>query len=400
MYPCIQAEKISGATDAAQIQNAIVEAKKSGTNRVRIPRHNDRTGADIWNIDRTVFLPDDIELLIDNAHLRLADGVFCNMFANENLTKEISRTSAGEQKNITLRGIGNAILDGGTYNGLSEKNSEKDGLPHISVNTTLLFFNVSNLRVENLAVINQRWWGMTNIFVHDAVFRNIRFEADLSRIDSDGVHHPDEIPQTYNEIYVKNADGIDLRIGCHDVLIENITGFTEDDTVALTALGGFERKLGLVVEGQSTDIHDVKIRNIASDSYMCAVVRLLNDEGNKLYNIDIDGVTHVYSGKHTARPEFVVRIGDMNYAKKHSTLGDTHHISVKNVYSHGKFAVGLFKGLVDAELDNIIVADGGSYGFGSHEGGNAVIENVRFGKFVTLSNSAKAFCENSFTQKQ
>ena len=98
MQTCIQAEKISGATDAAQIQNAIVEAKKSGTNRVRIPRHNDRTGADIWNIDRTIFLPDDIELLIDNAHLRLADGVFCNMFANENLTKEISRTSAGEQK--------------------------------------------------------------------------------------------------------------------------------------------------------------------------------------------------------------------------------------------------------------------------------------------------------------
>lgn len=399
MYTCIQAAKTKGATDAEQIQNAITEAKKSGTNRVRIPRHNDRTGADIWNIDRTVFLPDDIELLIDNAHLRLADGVFCNMFANENLTKEISRTSAGEQKNITLRGIGNAILDGGTYNGLSEKNSLQDGRPHISVNTTLLFFNVSNLRVENLSVINQRWWGMTNIFVHDAVFRNIRFEADLSRIDSDGVHHPDEVPKTYNEIYVKNADGIDLRIGCHDVLIENITGFTEDDTVALTALGGFERKLGLVVEGQSTDLHDVKIRNVASDSYMCAVVRLLNDEGNKLYNIDIDGVTHVYSGKHTKRPEFVVRIGDMNYAKKHSTLGDTHHISVKNVYSHGKFAVGLFKGLVDAELDNIIVADGGSYGFGSHEGGNAVIENVRFGKFVTLSNSAKAFCENSFTQK-
>ena len=400
MYTYIQAGTMKGATDAEQIQNAIAEAKSNGTNRVVISRHNDRTGEDIWNIDRTVFLPSDIEIVLDNAHLRLADGVFCNMFANENLTKEISRTSAGEQKNITLRGIGNAILDGGTYNGLSEENSLQDGRPHISVNTTLLFFNVSNLRVENLSVINQRWWGMTNIFVHDAVFRNLRFEADLSRIDSDGVHHPDEVPKTYNEIYVKNADGIDLRIGCHDVLIENITGFTEDDTVALTALGGFERKLRLIVEGQSTDIHDVKIRNIASDSYMCAVVRLLNDEGNKLYNIDVDGVTHVYSGKHTKRPEFVVRIGDMNYAKKHSTLGDTHRISVKNVYSHGKFAVGLFKGLVDAELDNIIVADGGSYGFGSHEGGNAVIENVRFGKFVTLSNSAKAFCENSFTQKQ
>ena len=183
------------------------------------------------------------------------------------------------------------------------------------------------------------------------------------------------------------------------MLIENITGFTEDDTVALTALGGFERKLGYIVEGQSTDIHDVKIRNIASDSYFCAVVRLLNDEGNKLYNIDIDGVTHVFSGKHPARPNFVVRIGDMNYAKKHSTLGDTHHISVKNVYSHGTYAVGLFKGLVDAELNNIVVADGGLYGFGSLEGGKAVVKNVRFGNFVTLSSSAKAIHEGSFTQE-
>ena len=123
-----------------RIQNAITEAKNNGTNRIVISRHNDRTGSDIWNIDRTVFLPDDIELLIDNAHLRLADGVFCNMFANENITKETSRTRAGEQKNITIRGIGNALLDGGVYNGLSERNSEKDGRPHISVNTMLLFF--------------------------------------------------------------------------------------------------------------------------------------------------------------------------------------------------------------------------------------------------------------------
>ena len=96
MYPCIQAEKTSGATDAEQIQNAITEAKKSGTNRVCIPRHNDRTGADIWSIDRTVFLPSDIEIVLDNAHLRLADGAFCNMFANENIAKEISRTPTGE----------------------------------------------------------------------------------------------------------------------------------------------------------------------------------------------------------------------------------------------------------------------------------------------------------------
>ena len=213
------------------------------------------------------------------------------------------------------------------------------------------------------------------------------------------MHHPDEIPRKYSEIYVKNADGIDLRIGCHNVLIENITGFTEDDTIALTALGGFERRLGYVVEGESCDIHDVKIRNVASDSYICSVVRLLNDEGNKLYNIDIDGVTHVLCGKHKKKPRYVVRIGDTAYAEKHSVLGDTHNISVRNVFSHGVYAVSLCKGLVDSEIENIVVAEDGDYGFGGTKEGSAVVHNVRFENFILLSEKAKKFADGSFAEQ-
>ncbi len=400
MTEYIRADKVFGKDDAEQIQNAVAEAKEKGFDRVVIPQKNERTGHEVWDISRTVYLPSNMEIVLDNAHLRLADGCFCNMFSNENIQHPISKTKEGMQRNITLRGIGNAVLDGGKYNGLCEYNSEKDGRPHISVNTTLLFFNVSGLHIENLSVINQRWWGITNIFVQNAVFRNIRFEADLSRLDESGVHHPDEIPRQYGEIYIKNADGIDLRIGCHDVLIENISGFTEDDTIALTALGGFERRLGYVVEGEPCDIHDVKIRNIASDSYVCSVVRLLNDEGNKLYNIDIDGVTHVLCGKHTEEVRHVVRIGDMAYADKHSALGDTHHISIRNVFSHGKYAVSLCKGLCDSTIENIAVAPDGKYGFGGVENGGAVLKNVVFGKFFLLSENASAFCEGSFTEEK
>ena len=137
-----------------------------------------------------------------------------------------------------------------------------------------------------------------------------------------------------------------------------------------------------------------------------------NDEGNKLYNIDIDGVTHVFSGKHPARPNFVVRIGDMNYAKKHSTLGDTHHISVKNVYSHGTYAVGLFKGLVDAELNNIVVADGGEVYFpkGTYISGTLYLKsggglNLSSGAVLRASHdradyNADDFCEQNVAFSQ
>ena len=40
----------------------------------------------------------------------------------------------------------------------------------------------------------------------------------------------------YNDILIKNADGVDIRQGCHHILIENLTGFVEDDCVACTAL--------------------------------------------------------------------------------------------------------------------------------------------------------------------
>lgn len=399
MQNFVSPNETPGATDNESIALAIRKAKQTGVNRVIIPRHNERRGGDLWEIGATVRLPDEIEVIFDNAHLRLADGVFCNMFSNENLGTPLGRTPAGEQKNITLRGIGRAVLDGGTYNGLSEKNCSKNGLPHISVNTTLFFANVCGLTVENIAIVNQRWWGITNVFVRDSVFRNIAFRADLSRVDADGVHHPDELPQNYAEIYVKNADGIDLRVGCHDILIENITGFTEDDTVALTALGRFERELGYTVEGRASDIHDVTIRHIASDPYVCAVVRLLNDNGNKLYNIDIDGVTHLRTQTDHSQTGSAVRIGDMAYADTHSTLGDTYNISVKNVVSHAVYAVSLCKGLKDSRMENIVVAEGGRYGFGGVPNGGAVLENCVIKNIITVSPDAKAFCPDSFEWK-
>jgi hypothetical protein len=43
------------------------------------------------------------------------------------------------------------------------------------------------------------------------------------------------IHNRYGDVLVKNSDGIDLRQGYHHITIENITVFTQDDAVALTA---------------------------------------------------------------------------------------------------------------------------------------------------------------------
>lgn len=378
-----------GKSDSESISLAIEKAKADGINKVLIPKRNNRANRDEWIIEQTIYLPGDFELVIDNALLTLDDGVYINMFASENVLKSGSQTKDDRLHNITIKGIGNAVLSGGNYNGLSERTSETGGRPHISKNTMILAVNVSNLRIENIKIEKQRWWGITNVFVDNSYFGNICFNADFSRVDENGVHYPNQIPQNYEEVYVKNADGIDLRVGCHNIIVENITGFTEDDSVALTALGGFESKLGYMVAGADADIHDVKIKNISTDSYVCANVRLLCENGYKVYNIDIDGVSDMRR-KNEYKAQYNVRLGDSSdaYASiSHAKIGDMHDISVRNVYGNGSYAVGMCKSLVNVSVDNIICGKDCMVGFGFYHTHlrKSTVENLKTGNI---------YCEN------
>ena len=102
--------------DSKSIQNAVNKAKETGINKVIIPRLNARTNTFVWNIEETVLLPDDITIILDNCILRLADGVFCNIFRNKNTYTKLGKEAEGEQKNIQIIGMGNAFLDGGLPN--------------------------------------------------------------------------------------------------------------------------------------------------------------------------------------------------------------------------------------------------------------------------------------------
>jgi len=343
----INANDTIGTSDSTTINNAIKQAKLTNINRVLIPKENKRTSSDIWVIDEVISLPSNLEILIDGAHLVLADDTFINMFATENYI-------AGkifDVENITIHGQNGALLDGGKYNGLSEFNSCKDGNPHISCNTLMMFCHTNNLSVTNLKIRNQRWWAITNMFVSHSEFKNIDFKADLSRIDENGVHLPPDLPTSAHEIYVRNADGIDLRLGCHHIVIEDITGFTEDDTIALTAVCGTLLPPWLTTD-KCTDICDVVIKNISSDAYITSNVRLLAEEGYKIHDIFIDGVADTRTNEHYCS-KATVRIGDVLYGQKTSVLGDTYNITVKNITSKARVGVTVCKGLVDSVIENI-----------------------------------------------
>ena len=117
-----------------------------------------------YEIEKTIRIPSDFVLTLANCHLKMAKDTFCNMFNNASLGTEAGRTKEGADRNIIIEGVGRAILDGGEYNGLCEKNSGKDGRPPIWVNNLMLFVNVDGFRIRNLHLRNQRWWAMNFIF--------------------------------------------------------------------------------------------------------------------------------------------------------------------------------------------------------------------------------------------
>ncbi len=304
--------------DSPVIQALIDGAKTGGGTEVTIPQINPRDGSNVWVIGEAIKLPSDMTVYIDNCTLRLADGVYSNIFCNETAYND-TLTAAQEQHNIKIIGIGNATLDGGNPNGLTESTAEKNGLPHIIYNTLVFMRNVDGLEIRDLKTKDSRWWTFTNIFCRNGLITNIDFSCRNN---------------------VPNQDGVDLRIGCNNFTISNLTGDTGDDSVALTALlHKFDTKW--MVQGKDTDIHDVEIKNI-NTRVMGGhhIVRLLMQDGNKVYNIDIDGVYDATIDKGGPTVAAAVKLGDTGYATiKQAVAGDMYGVSIKHVTTRASMAI-------------------------------------------------------------
>ena len=354
-------ERFVGATDSESIQNAVNYAVESGVGKVLIPRVNNRTGEKVWIIEKAIILSSNLEIVLDNCTLRQAENVYDNVFRSHFTTEEAREPSA-QLHNIRIVGCGNAVIDGGVYNGLSEFTSLKDGRPHVTRNNMILLLNVKDFVIENLSITNHRWWAINLIF------------AEYGRLSNLHIHCECEHP---------NLDGIDLRDGCHDIIIENITGQAGDDLVALSAIGAnvFTADLSaryLFRVGQRIrDMHDITIRNIIGTSVNCAVIALRSSDGRKMYNITIDNVHDIDNGaleagkfypeypKHKIgmdirknlngnSPYTLLRIGQYGYFQERpNMLGEVYGITATNLYSRGGVAIMINENIQDSYFGNI-----------------------------------------------
>ena len=387
---------IMGNTDSESIQNAVNYAVKSGIGRVVIPRTNNRTEKNVWDIDKAIILASDMEIVLDNCTMRQADGALDNVFRSHYTTEEATEKSA-QLHDVRIVGKGNAVIDGGVHNGLTEFNTLTDGRPHITRNNMLLFMNIRNFVIENIFFRNQRWWAINLIFAEYGRLSNLRF---------------------YCECDQPNLDGIDLRDGCHDIIIENITGTVGDDLVALSAIGAnvftsdLKERYKFSIEGKARDMHDITIRNVIGTSADCGVITMRSTDGRKQYNITIDNVHDVDNGaieEGKIYPEYpkykigmdirkkmkgnspyaLLRIGQYGYfAERPNNIDEVYGITATNLYARGGVAVMINVCLKDSyfgnihadnDVDYVITTKSGriSQRYGAHIS-NTIFENIYY----------------------
>ena len=358
--------------DSAMIQAAVDEATKLHSIAV-IPAINERTGESKWTITKAIRLHTGSSVCLEGCHIVQAEGVFTNIFTNSNFGTPDAYKKSGTQYDIKIYGVGNVLLDGGNpVSELTEENHNKNGLPHITQNSMFNFINCERISVDNVRVKNQRYWAFVFHYCAHGRVSNIDFYA----------------PCTF-----RNQDGIDLRTGCSDFIIENITGVTGDDTVALTCLRSiYDNDMEPEFD---TSINSVIIRNVhARTNY--SLVRLLIHYGKKVYNILIDGVMEDIEREPTkdklwefaaeikrwVRSGATVRIGENAYYKDdlHANLGDTYNVTVKNVTSRGRMGVRAACTLSDALIENVKMYDkgGAAVYFGEGEYKDVVVRDVMY----------------------
>ncbi len=335
-------KKFWANSDSIMIQRAIDYAEKNGINSISIPRINSRTKKHYYLIDTTILLPSKMTVYLYDCHLILADGVYENIFRNKNLYTDIGLTKEGEQNNINLLGFGNAVLDGGKDNGLREQNWTEDK-PNPRTNCLILLCNVRDYTIKGITCKNLRYWAINQIACSKGHISDINFDC------------PEWRP---------NQDGINLRLGCSEIIIENITGHTGDDVVALSAFGlGWDKPL--LPKGYSPDISNVIIRNVCAHTFT-TVVALRNNDGAKIHDVTIENITD--NGADDCGPWGVVRLGENNwYKKRPAILGELSNITVRNVRSFSHGTVYLSSALKNSHISDVFATGKTVYAISTYQ---------------------------------
>ena len=389
--PCVTPNEFEG-TDSERINRAIEAAAATG-GRVVIPRQNRAGGAlrDLWLLDTAILVRTGTTLEMENCHIKLSDRCRDNFIRSANCGLGV--TEIAPMSDIHIVGVGSVLLEGadhpratgdaaktlgdrtyGTDAGVAGESQTGDWR-----NIGILLAFVDRFSIENIRMKDSHCWGISLERCAQGKVRDIDFA-------STGEKMIDGVAKT-----ILNQDGLDLRQGCHDIAIDNITGYTGDDLVAFTNILHDDRPAGnttstMVSAGNDRgdgrdDIRHITLRNVRGH---CAgghhIVRLLNASGLKIHDVILDGLIDTSgSGR---RDRAAVKIGDSNPKWGGVTpLGDTYRIFLSNIMSRAEHTVLIAGSLAESGITNVMKYDAPgeaiTYESGKENLRNVEIANVR-----------------------
>ena len=383
--------------DSERIAKAIAASQKCG-GIVRIPPRSPDAESDrtFWLLDEAILIPGNTTLYLDNAVLKLSDRCRDNFIRSANAGLGIEKPEPLE--NIHLIGLGRAELIGADHPRATGDGAKELGVRSFGTdagrpgesqkgdwrNIGVLLVNVNRFSIRGLTIREPHCWSMSLEKCSFGRVRDLEFYSTENRV-IDG-----------QKVKTLNQDGLDLRKGCHDIFIENISGSTGDDLLALTAIranaapgGRFEStEAGETDPDANNDIYNITIRNVIGFSNGGhQIVRFLNASGIKIHHVLLDGVFD--SSPENITDKVTVKIGDSNPAWGGPTpLGDTYGLHICNIESKSAHAVMIAGSLCDSTIRSVVNynpdVDGVTFASGREN-----VRNVQIEEFINAAKKAE-----------
>lgn len=359
-------------SDTHRIQAAVDKAAKT-IGKIIIPCHNSN-GSNVWLLDSAILLPSNITVILDNCTLQLSDKCRDNMFRSNNVGIGISNPVWNE--NINIIGVGDVYLKGannpratgdsgktlslnpekdiketGNWRFTYGTDSGKEGLKQTGDwrNILILMAYVDGFKLKNVNIQKTHAWAVSHERVVNAEISNIRIDNPIMNA-IDGKEHQ-----------ILNRDGINLRHGCKNFRIDDLTGKTGDDFIALSTLGLHSEELEggtlhstMVTSrkwrGVEDDTENINITNIVCESSTRAIAIRANDVAS-INNVYINGV--IFEGGFNA-----MLVGGRGYGKE-SQLGKINNIHAMNIIGDGKSLIQIEEAIADCSFTNSIYTGSG-----------------------------------------